>query len=171
LKEHAISACREAGIPILWLGWGLTQDDINGCHLQSCVGSHWIPTSKIIKGYLSLVLILCPSSLKMDQKSKVARSWCEMNGTGALAQEVQPGVIKAWKNRLSEFRGDTEAENLLQARGTRTLLFAGCNTDQCVASSLMDAAWRNYDCLLLSDGTATSSPRFAQEMAEYNIEG
>jgi nicotinamidase-related amidase len=60
---------------------------------------------------------------------------------------------------------------VLKARGIRTLIFAGCNTDQCVAASLTDAVWKNWDCLLLSDGTATTSPKFAQEMVEFNMGG
>jgi hypothetical protein len=30
LKEQVIPACRKAGILILWLGWGLAQEDIDG---------------------------------------------------------------------------------------------------------------------------------------------
>ena len=60
---------------------------------------------------------------------------------------------------------------MLKARGIRTLIFAGCNTDQCVVTSLTDAVWRNWDCLLLSDETATTSPKFAQEMVEFNMGG
>jgi nicotinamidase-related amidase len=88
-----------------------------------------------------------------------------------LAQEAKPSDLKVWKNRLSGFWGGTEVEYVLKSRGIRTLIFAGCNTDQCVASSLMDAAWRNWDCLLLSDGTATTSPKFAQDSIEFNMEG
>jgi len=29
LIKHAIPACRKAGIPILWVNWGLTQEDID----------------------------------------------------------------------------------------------------------------------------------------------
>lgn len=29
LLEHAIPACWKAGIPIVWLGWGLTEQDID----------------------------------------------------------------------------------------------------------------------------------------------
>jgi nicotinamidase-related amidase len=89
----------------------------------------------------------------------------------ALTSEAEPNDLKAWKNRLSGFWGGTEVEEILKSRGIRTLLFAGCNTDQCVASSLMDAAWRNWDCVLLSDATATTSPRFAQDAVEFNMGG
>ncbi|KAK7188486.1 hypothetical protein DPSP01_010931 [Paraphaeosphaeria sporulosa] len=91
---------------------------------------------------------------------------------GPLAALVEQGTdTKAYKNRLSGFTADTETDNALKLRGIQTLIFAGCNTDQCVAATLMDAAWLNYDCILLSDSTAMTSPKFAQEAVEYNMEG
>jgi hypothetical protein len=36
---------------------------------------------------------------------------------------------------------------------------------------LIDAVWKIWDCLFLSDGTATTSPKFAQEMVEFNMGG
>lgn len=30
LRATAIPACRKGGIPVLWLGWGLSQEDIDG---------------------------------------------------------------------------------------------------------------------------------------------
>lgn len=35
----------------------------------------------------------------------------------------------------------------------------------------MDAAWRNYDCLLLSDASATTSPEYTQRCVEFNMRG
>ena len=73
-----------------------------------------------------------------------------------------------YKNRLSGFWRGTEVEEVLGARGIGTLIFSGANTDQCVLSSLLNAMTKGYDCLLLSDGCATSSPDFARRCVEFN---
>lgn len=51
-----------------------------------------------------------------------------------------------------------------------TLLFSGANTDQSVARSLQDALAMDYDCLLLSNACATTSPKFCRQCIEYNCE-
>jgi nicotinamidase-related amidase len=70
---------------------------------------------------------------------------------------------------MSGLWGDyTLCTKYLEKEGIRTLLFTGVNTDQCVAGSLMDAYSRGYDCLMLSDGCATTSPQSSQDNLEYN---
>lgn len=39
---------------------------------------------------------------------------------------------------------------------------------QCVGGSLQDAFNKGYDCILLSDGAATTSPASSQESIEFN---
>jgi nicotinamidase-related amidase len=39
---------------------------------------------------------------------------------------------------------------------------------QCVGGSLQDAFTKGYDCILLADGSATTSPAGAQESIEFN---
>lgn len=56
-----------------------------------------------------------------------------------------------------------------QNHGIKTLFFAGVNTDQCVNATLTDAFCQGYDCILLRDGCATSSPAGAQESVENNV--
>ncbi|KAI1428147.1 Isochorismatase-like protein [Xylaria sp. FL1777] len=88
-----------------------------------------------------------------------------------LRKESQQEDIHIYKNGLSGFWGETGIEAALNSRGIRTLVFAGCNTDQCVGGSLQDAHTKGWDCLLLSNGTATTSPAFAKQCIEYNTEG
>jgi len=66
--------------------------------------------------------------------------------------------------------GGTPCTEYLEASGIKTLLFAGVNTDQCVGGSLQDAFSRGYDCLLLTDGCATTSPSSSQQSIEFNAE-
>jgi len=73
------------------------------------------------------------------------------------------------KNRMSGlWGGGTACTDFLDKEGITTLLFAGVNTDQCVGGSLQDAFSKGYDCVLLSDGAATTSPDSSQESVVFN---
>lgn len=73
------------------------------------------------------------------------------------------------KNRMSGMWGArTACEDFLEREDIRTLFFGGVNTDQCVGGTLTDAFSKGYDCILLTDGAATSSPIFAQKCFEFN---
>ncbi|KAH9819339.1 Isochorismatase-like [Teratosphaeria destructans] len=73
------------------------------------------------------------------------------------------------KNRMSGMWGAKSAcEEFLEKEGIKTLFFSGVNTDQCVGGSLTDAFSKGYDCVLLSDGAATTSPEHAQLCFEFN---
>jgi nicotinamidase-related amidase len=175
LKSVAIPACRKAGISILWLGWGLAQEDIDGMPPTIVRGFSLDNNFEEDRKLPELGVEIGP--VKLDDGSTIEGGKVLMRGEwnsefySTLAQEAREGDLNVWKNHLSGFWGGTEVERVLEGRGIRTLIFAGCNTDQCVASSLVDAAWRNWDCVLLSDGTATTSPKFAQESVEFNMGG
>jgi nicotinamidase-related amidase len=63
---------------------------------------------------------------------------------------------------------DTELDSILRNLGVTTLLFAGVNADQCVLCTLQEANFRGYDCLLLQDCTATTSPDYCMAATIYN---
>jgi len=87
-----------------------------------------------------------------------------------MADGVERKDVWIHKNRMSGFWGDkTPGTEFLEAEGITTLIFAGVNTDQCVSGSLQDAFTKGWDCLLLSDGSATTSPDHAQQCVEYNV--
>ena len=82
---------------------------------------------------------------------------------------ASPPDVWIHKNRMSGLWGDkTLCTEFLEREGIRTLLFAGVNTDQCVGGSLQDAFTKGWDCVLLSDGAATTSPPSSQESIEFN---
>jgi nicotinamidase-related amidase len=64
---------------------------------------------------------------------------------------------------------DTLLDSILRNLNVTTLLFAGVNADQCVLCTLQDANFRGYDCLLLEDCSATTSPAFCMEATLYNV--
>jgi nicotinamidase-related amidase len=63
--------------------------------------------------------------------------------------------------------GSTLYTDFLDKEGIKTF-FASVNTDQCVGGSLQDTFTKGYDCILLSDGAATTSPVSSQESIEFN---
>ena len=65
----------------------------------------------------------------------------------------EPGEMRVVKPEHSGFY-ETNLHALLQEAGITTLVFTGCTTSVCVESTLRDAYFRGYECLLLSDCTA-----------------
>jgi len=174
LLKHAIPACRKANIPIVWLNWGLTQQDIDEMPptiIKGFAADNNFSGTRKIKGLGSDI-----GSVKLENGSVVdggrvlMRDQWNWESYLPLKEKRQPQDIWINKNRLSGFWGGTEIEEALTSRGIRTLFFAGANTDQCVGGSLQDAFTKGWDCLLLSDGCATSSPNFAKQCIEFNCE-
>ena len=88
----------------------------------------------------------------------------------AIVDELNPGEqdIHVTKHRFSGF-WDTELDNILRNMGLTTLFFAGVNADQCVLSTLQDAMFLGYDCLMLEDCVATTSPDYCMQATIYNV--
>lgn len=72
-----------------------------------------------------------------------------------IVAELRPAPedTVVYKHRFSGFFG-TELDTLLRSLGATDLLFTGCTTSVCVESTLRDAMFRDYRCLLLADCTA-----------------
>lgn len=175
LLREVLPTCRKAGIRVLWLGWGLTDSDIEE-----------LPPADV-KGYDEDINFDDPAKRRLGPGQDLGRVKLE-DGTeiGAgrvmmrdqwntefytpLMEKEKSGDMHVYKDRLSGFWGGTEVEEALREKGIRTLLFSGANTDQCVAASLVDAFNKGWDCLLLSDACATWSPEFAKRSVEYNCE-
>jgi len=66
--------------------------------------------------------------------------------------EPQPGDIVLYKHRFSGFY-ETELDRVLKSRGVRYLIMTGCTTSVCVESTIRDAMFRDYACVLLADCT------------------
>jgi ureidoacrylate peracid hydrolase len=65
----------------------------------------------------------------------------------------QPSDVVVSKQRFSGFYG-TDLDTILRGLGIKNLVFTGCTTSVCVESTLRDAMYRDYRCLLLADCTA-----------------
>jgi ureidoacrylate peracid hydrolase len=64
----------------------------------------------------------------------------------------EPGDIVVSKHRYSGFYG-TDLEMILRGLGIQYLVFTGCTTSVCVESTMRDAMFRDFTCMLLEDCT------------------
>ncbi len=62
----------------------------------------------------------------------------------------QSGDVVVAKHRYSGFF-ETDLDDILRSQGIMSLVFTGCTTSVCVESTLRDAFYRDYRCLLLTD--------------------
>jgi ureidoacrylate peracid hydrolase len=69
-----------------------------------------------------------------------------------VLSELKPhaGDVVIYKTRFSGFY-ETELHARLTDRGVRQLIVAGCTTSICVESTVRDAMFRDYRCVLLAD--------------------
>ena len=72
-----------------------------------------------------------------------------------IVSELKPhaGDIEIWKARYSGFY-QTDLDSVLQRLNAKYLVIAGCTTCVCVESTMRDAMFRDYSCILLADCTA-----------------
>jgi len=192
LVEEAIPAARKASIRVIWLNWGLDEQELNDMPpgllrmfgfaaasngVQVSADRHGKPRT----GHTGLGSQL---GKRTDEDSKLEIEAGRVLMRGEWNSELHPPLDRIFaegkslekrpdvlinKNRLSGLWSETTAfEQFLSEQGIKTLLFAGVNTDQCVGTTLQDAHSKGYDCILLSDGSGTASPQFAQESTEFN---
>jgi ureidoacrylate peracid hydrolase len=65
----------------------------------------------------------------------------------------EPDDAVLYKSRFSGFYR-TDLDDLLTRRGIDTLIVTGCTTSVCVESTVRDAMFRDYRCVVLEDCTA-----------------
>jgi ureidoacrylate peracid hydrolase len=72
-----------------------------------------------------------------------------------ILPELEPldGEPVVTKTRYSGFF-ETELDDTLRSLGARFLVVTGCTTSICVESTVRDAMFRDYSCLVLEDCTA-----------------
>jgi nicotinamidase-related amidase len=145
---------RGSSVPVIWLNWGNRPDRLN---LSPSLLHVYNPSGAGI----GLGDPLPGSGAKVLERG----SW-----SAAIVDElsVEPADIHVAKYRMSGFQ-DTELDSILRNLGVTTLMFAGVNADQCVLCTLQDANFRGYDCILLEDCAATTSPDFCMAATIYNV--
>ena len=153
--QDLLPALRAASVPVIWLNWGNRPDRLN---LSP-----------------ALLHVYNPDGAQTGLGDPLPYSGAPVLEAGSWAAEVvaelapEPGDIRIDKYRMSGFQ-DTVLDSVLRNLGVTTLLFAGVNVDQCVLCTLQDANFHGYDCLLLEDCSATTSPDYCLDATLYNVQ-
>lgn len=152
--QRLLPEARRIDMPVVWLNWGNRPDRLN---LSPAVLHVYKPSG---------VGIGLGDPLPISGEPVLeSGSWA-----AAVIDELRPlpGDIQVNKYRMSGFK-DTELDSILRNLNVTTLLFAGVNADQCVLCTLQDANFHGYDCLLLEDCCATTSPQYCLDATLYNV--
>jgi nicotinamidase-related amidase len=145
---------RAAGVPIIWLNWGNRPDLLN---ISAGLRHVYNPTGDGVG--------LGDPLPKRNAPVLTAGSWA----AAVIDELVQVAEdIRVDKYRMSGF-WDTPLDSILRNLGRTTLFFGGVNVDQCVMVTLQDANCLGYDCILLKDCAATTSPEYCFPATIYNI--
>jgi nicotinamidase-related amidase len=152
--HRLLPALRGHDVPVIWLNWGNRPDRLN-------LSPSLLHVYKPSGAGVGLGDALPGSGAKVLERG----SW-----SAAIVDElaIDPSDIHVAKYRMSGFQ-DTELDSILRNLAVTTLLFAGVNADQCVLCTLQDANFRGYDCLLLEDCAATTSPDYCLAATLYNV--
>lgn len=138
---RAIAAARRAGIPIVYLKMQFEPDlsDAGGPDAPNLVLHRRLGVGDTV-----------PTPGGGEGRILVRDTW----GTDIVAELApQEGDIIVAKHRFSGFF-ETDLDATLTSVGVTSLVFTGCTTTVCVESTLRDAFFRDYRCLLLEDCTA-----------------
>jgi ureidoacrylate peracid hydrolase len=135
------AAARQAGIPIVYLKMEHPEDLSN---VGPVDGPHWIKHRPFGLGDEVAAPDGAPS------RTLVEGTW-----STEIVDELrpQPGDIVVSKHRYSGFF-ETTLHDELRRLGASYLLIAGCTTSVCVESTVRDAMFRDYVCVVLEDCTA-----------------
>lgn len=152
--KSLLPALRKAKVPIIWVNWGNRPDLLN-----ISAGSRHVynPTGDGVG--------LGDPLPKNGAKVLTAGSWA-----AAVVDELEPlpEDIRVDKYRMSGF-WDTPLDSILRNLGKTTLFLGGVNADQCVMCTLQDANFLGYDCIMVKDCTATTSPEYCWQATLYNV--
>ncbi|HIV72744.1 MAG TPA: cysteine hydrolase [Candidatus Aquabacterium excrementipullorum] len=154
-----LPAWRHAGGRVVWLNWGVRADTANLGPVIQYKASRPEADGHPGVGYAQ-------TSPLDHGPSVVPGTW----GAQVIDElPVEPGDLTVFKHRLSGF-WDNELDSLLRQQGITTLLFGGVNTDRCVFSSLQDAGFLGYDCVLLKDACGTPSPAYVTRAIHFLVD-
>ncbi|RKP58861.1 isochorismatase family cysteine hydrolase [Pararobbsia silviterrae] len=153
--QKLLPAWRKRHGHVIWLNWGIRADRQN------------LSPTIHFKGKRT------PHDVGYGEHSAIDHGPALVAGEwgAAVIDELQPEPddVHVFKHRLSGF-WDNELDSVLRMRGITTLLFVGINTDRCVFSTLQDAAFLGYDCVLLKDACSTPSPTYVSRAIHFIVE-
>ena len=138
---RVLDAARRAGIPVVYLTMAFRPD-------LSDIGPEGAPNRDRHLFFGVGQEVDAPDGTK--SRVLVRDTW-----NTEIVAELRPAPedTVVYKHRFSGFF-ETELDALLRSLGVKDLIFTGCTTSVCVESTVRDAMFRDYRCLLLEDCTA-----------------
>jgi ureidoacrylate peracid hydrolase len=137
---RALASMRKAGISVIYLKMGFMRN-------LSDLGP---PDSPNRLKHLPLAVGTTVTAPDGRESRILIRDMWNTDILDELAPQTGDTVI--YKTRYSGFYGTT-LDAVLRQREARWLLVTGCTTNVCVDSTIRDAMFRDYSCLLLEDCT------------------
>ncbi|KAK4446839.1 Isochorismatase-like protein [Podospora aff. communis PSN243] len=194
--KHAIPAARAAGIQIIWITTGYSDDDLAEMDPGVFRTFNFEPVSvspdwqKLPPGeawskngmYRNQKGVGDEIGEVKDKNGKVINagrilvkgSWSSwhhdpLSDAYDEGKSATPPDVHFYKNRSSGMcERMKDVTDFLKANNLMSLLFTGINIDQCVMGTLQDAYLKGFDTILLKDGCATDSPWYCQWSVESN---
>jgi len=156
-----LRAARAAGVPVVYLKMEHDPDLADAGPADS---PHWIKHAPMGVG--------SPATAPDGRPGRVlVRGTWNTDVVDELAPEPNDHVVS--KHRYSGFF-ETELDELLRSLDAKHLLVTGCTTSICVESTVRDAMFRDYCCVVLQDCTAepigSAFPRTNHEASLLVIE-
>jgi nicotinamidase-related amidase len=152
--QKLLIAFRAAGAPVFWLNWGNRPDSSD------------LPPSLLHAGKPHGTGPGYGDVLPSGKDPVLVRG---SHGAAVIdTLKAEPSDIFVHKTRFDGFI-DNEFDSILRNRNITTLAFAGINTDRCVFATLIHASFLGYDCILVEDACATSSPVQCTEAVTFLV--
>ncbi len=138
---RVLTVVRQAGIPVVYLKMGY---ELDLSDLGSADSPNRIKHQPLAVG----TTVTAPDG--RESRVLIRDTW-----NTDIIEELTPqaGDLVLYKTRYSGFYG-TDLDRILQSRGVMSLIVTGCTTSICVESTIRDAMFRDYRCVLLEDCVA-----------------
>jgi ureidoacrylate peracid hydrolase len=137
---RVLAASRKAGLPIIYLKMGFRAD-------LSDAGPEDAPNRMKHAPVGIGTVVRAPDGT--ESRILIRDTW-NTEILPELAPQASDFVL--YKHRFSGFY-NTELDAVLTQRGVKYLIITGCTTSVCVESTIRDAMFRDYSCVLLADCT------------------
>jgi ureidoacrylate peracid hydrolase len=137
---RVLDAARRAGLPVIYLKMGLRAD-------LSDAGP---PDGPFLGKQLRMAMGTVVRAPDGTESRILIRDTWNTEILPTLAPQTGDAVV--YKTRFSGFY-KTELDAILTQRQIKYLIVTGCTTSVCVESTVRDAMFRDYSCVLLADCT------------------